>query len=203
MRPCWPNRASGRPLAATRLHELLVAEDHQVCVTLVKEAVPEGKRQRREVFVPLTYRPGDLGEVDFFEVWVDVAGTRREAWLFLMRLMYSGRDFAWIYERQDQVSFLDGHVRTFAHFGGVPARLAYDNLKAAVVRILVGGERTRTRTPRFAALASHYLFKPCFCRPGKGHDKGGVEARGKALRRQALTAIPSAPTLEAINQTLP
>ena len=55
-----------------------------------------------------------------------------------MRLMYSGRDFAWIYERQDQISFLDGHVRAFAHFEGVPARVAYDNLRAAVVRILVG-----------------------------------------------------------------
>jgi transposase len=184
-------------LTATRLHELLVAEGKQIGVTLVKEAVAEWKRQRREVFVPLTYRPGDLAEVDFFEVLVDIDGTRRKAWLFLMRLMYSGRDFAWIYERQDQVSFLDGHVRAFAHFGGVPARLAYDNLKAAVVRILVGG--ARTLTPRFTALASHYLFEPCFCRPGEGHDKGGVEARGKALRQQALVPIPSGPTLDAIN----
>jgi transposase len=192
--------AGKQQLTATRLHELLIGEGHQIGVTLVKEAVAEWKRQRREVFVPLTYRPGDLAEVDFFEVFVDVDGTRRKAWLFLMRLMYSGRDFAWIYERQDQVSFLDGHVRAFAHFGGVPMRLAYDNLKAAVVRILVGGERALTA--RFAALASHYLFEPCFCRPGEGHDKGGVEARGKALRRQALTPIPSAPTLEAINQAL-
>lgn len=187
-------------LTATRLHELLVAEGHQVGVTVVKEAVAEWRRQRREVFVPLTYRPGELAEVDFFEVLIDVAGTRRKGWLFLMRLMYSGRDFAWIYERQDQVSFLDGHVRAFAHWGGVPARLAYDNLKAAVVRILVGGERALT--PRFTALASHYLFEPCFCRPGEGHDKGGVEGRGQAVRRQALTPIPSAPTLEAINQAL-
>ena len=187
-------------LTATRLHELLVAEDHRVGVTLVKEAVAEWKRRRREVFVPLTYRPGELAEVDFFEVLVDLDGTRRKAWLFLMRLMYSGRDFAWIYERQDQISFLDGHVRAFAHFGGVPGRLAYDNLRAAVVRILVGGERALTA--RFAALASHYLLEPCFCRPGEGHDKGGVEARGKALRRQALVPIPSAPTLEAINQAL-
>ena len=168
-------------LTATRLHELLRGEGHHVGVTLVKEAVAEWKRQRREVFVPLTYRPGDLAEVDFFEVFVDVAGRRQKAWLFLMRLMYSGRDFGWIYERQDQVSFLDGHVRAFAHFNGVSARVAYDNLKPAVVRILVGGERALT--PRFAALASHYLFEPCFCRPGEGHDKGGVEARGKALRR--------------------
>jgi transposase len=187
-------------LTATRLHELLVAEGQRVGVTLVKDAVAEWKRQRREVFVPLTYRPGDLAEVDFFEVLVDVDGTRRKAWLFLMRLMYSGRDFAWIYERQDQVSFLDGHVRAFTHFGGVPARLAYDNLKAAVVRILVGGERLLT--PRFAALASHYLFEPCFCRPGEGHDKGGVEARGQALRRQALVPIPSGPALTAINAAL-
>ncbi len=192
--------AGKQQLTATRLHELLVGEGHRVGVTLVKEAVAEWKRQRREVFVPLTYRPGDLAEVDFFEVFVDVGDKRQKAWLFLMRLMYSGRDFAWIYERQDQVSFLDGHVRAFAHLGGVPARLAYDNLKPAVVRILVGGERALT--PRFAALASHYLFEPCFCRPGEGHDKGGVEARGKALRRQALTPIPSAPTLEAINQAL-
>lgn len=187
-------------LTATRLHELLIGDGHRVGVTLVKEAVAEWKRQRREVFVPLTYRPGDLAEVDFFEVLVDVDGARRKAWLFLMRLMYSGRDFAWIYERQDQVSFLDGHVRAFAHFGGVPTRVAYDNLRAAVVRILVGGERALTA--RFAALASHCLFEPCFCRPGEGHDKGGVEARGKALRRQALTPIPRAATLDAINQAL-
>jgi transposase len=187
-------------LTATRLHELLVAEGHAVGVTVVKAAVAEWKRQRREVFVPLTYRPGDLAEVDFFEVLVDVDGTRRKAWLFLMRLMYSGRDFAWIYERQDQISFLDGHVRAFAHFDGVPARVAYDNLRAAVVRILVGG--ARTLTPRFAALASHYLLEACFCRPGEGHDKGGVEARGKAVRQQALVPIPSGPTLVGINDAL-
>jgi transposase len=187
-------------LTATRLHELLVAEGHRVGVTVVKDAVAEWKRQRREVFVPLTYRPGDLAEVDFFEVLVDVDGTRRKAWLFLMRLMYSGRDFAWIYERQDQISFLDGHVRAFAHFEGVPTRVAYDNLRAAVVRILVGG--ARTLTPRFAALASHYLLEACFCRPGEGHDKGGVESRGKAVRQQALVPIPVGPTLAAINDIL-
>ena len=144
-------------LTATRLHELVVAEGQRVGVTVIKAAVAEWKRQRREVFVPLTYRPGDLAEVDFFEVLVEVDGVRRKAWLFLMRLMYSGRDFAWIYERQDQISFLDGHVRAFAHFDGVPARVAYDNLRAVVVRILVGG--ARTLTPRLTALASHYLLR--------------------------------------------
>jgi len=39
----------------------------------------------------------------------------------------------------------------------VPARVAYDNLRAAVVRILVGG--TRTLTARFSAMAPHYLLE--------------------------------------------
>ena len=43
-------------------------------MTLVKEAVAEWRRQRREVMIPLTYRAGDLAEVDFFEVLIDVCG---------------------------------------------------------------------------------------------------------------------------------
>ena len=82
----------------------------------------------------------------------------------------------------------------------VPARVAYDNLRAAVVRILVGG--ARTLTPRFTALASHYLLEACFCRPGEGHDKGGVESRGKAVRQQALVPIPVGATLAVINTAL-
>ncbi len=125
-------------LTASRLHQMLLAEGLKVGVTLVRETVAEWKRRRREVFVPLVYHPGDLAEVDFFEVLVDLGGVRRKAWMLVVRLMHSGRDYARIYPRQDQVCFLDGHVRAFAHFGAVPQRLAYDNLKAAVAKILVG-----------------------------------------------------------------
>ncbi|MDQ3418905.1 MAG: hypothetical protein M3541_09000 [Acidobacteriota bacterium] len=36
-------------LTATRLHELLLAEGHRVGVTVIRQAVAERKRQRREV----------------------------------------------------------------------------------------------------------------------------------------------------------
>lgn len=187
-------------LTAARLHAMVTAEGHQVGETLVKQYVREWKRRRREVFVPLVYPPGDLAEVDFFEVLVDVAGERRKAHLFVMRLMHSGRDFAWLYPRQDQVCFLDGHVRAFAHFGAVPLRIAYDNLRAAVQRLLVGSERELA--PRFQALATYYVFEPCFARPRTGHDKGGVEARGKGIRWQHLVPIPSGPDLAAMSSAL-
>lgn len=192
--------AGKQRLTAARLHTMLLEEGFTVGATLVKDRVREWKRQRREVFVPLDYPPGDLGEVDFFEVIVDLAGKRQKAWMFVLRLMHSKRDFACLYARQDQVAFLDGHVRAFAHFGFVPQRIAYDNLKAAVRKHLVGSERLLAS--RFEALSSHYLFEACFCRPRTGHDKGGVEARGKAIRWQHLVPIPKAETLTAMRSAL-
>jgi hypothetical protein len=50
---------------------MLVGEGQRVGVTLVKEVVAEWRRRRQEVFVPLVYHPGDLAEVDFFEVLAD------------------------------------------------------------------------------------------------------------------------------------
>ena len=196
--PSWTG--GKQRLTATRLHAMVVGEGFKVGITTVKEAVVEWKRQRREVFVPLAYAAGELAQVDFFEVLVDLAGKRKKAWMFVMRLMHSGRDFAWLYSRQDQVSFLDGHVRAFEHFGAVPQRIAYDNLKAAVTKVFVGSERQLST--RFEALVSHYLFEPSFCRPRTGHDKGGVESRGKAIRWQHLVPIPSGDDFNTMRQTL-
>jgi transposase len=77
-------------LTAARLHRMLLAEGFTIGVTTVKEAVAEWKRRRREVFVPLVYPAGDLAEVDFFEVLVELAGAMVKVWMFVMRLMHSG-----------------------------------------------------------------------------------------------------------------
>ena len=187
-------------LTAARLHQLLVEEGHTVGERTVREMVAEWKRRRQEVFVPLQYKPGDLGEVDFFEVLVDVAGERRKAWMFVMRLMCSGRDFAWLYPRQDQVCFSTATCAPSRIFGGVPHRLAYDNLKPAVTRILVGSDRELSE--RFLALATHYLIEPSFARPATGHDKGGVESRGRAIRWRHWVPIPSGADLRTLSTAL-
>ena len=87
-----------------------------------------------------------------------------------------------------------GHVRAFAYLEGVIRRCVYDNL-AAAVRKIVGARRELTG--RFLALVSHYLFEPDFARIGEGHDKGGVESRGKAIRLAHLTPIPQGENLES------
>ena len=72
-----------------------------------------------------------MAQVDFFEVTVEEAGHLCKAWKFLMRLMYSAYDYVWLYDRCDQLSFPDADGRAFTFFGGIPQRLAYDNLSAA------------------------------------------------------------------------
>ena len=192
----WWNRTTPKQrITGTRIHRQLREEGYEVGTTTVRTYLREKRRQVAEVYIPLVYRPGDVAQVDFFEVTVDEEGERHKAWKFLMRLMCSGRDFVWLYDRCDQLSFLDGHVRGFAHLGGVPQRMVYDNLTAAVKRRV---KAHRELTDRFRALSSHYLFEPCFARPGEGHDKGGVEARGKGIRLAHMTPIPQGDTLSEI-----
>jgi len=196
----WGARTTAKQrITGSRLHQELLHEGLHVGVTTVREYLAELRRRDQEVFIPLEYRPGEVAQVDFFEVTVDVAGQRQAAWEFLMRLPYSGKDFAWIYERCNQIAFLDGHVRAYQYLGGVAARGVYDNLAAAVKRRL--GLEVQL-TDRFRALASHYLFEPCFTRRGEGHDKGSVEARGKGVRLQHLSPIPRGDSLAAISTEL-
>lgn len=196
----WGERTTEKQaITGTRLHHELRKGGLDVGVTTVREILADHKRDEAEVFVPLVHRAGEEAQVDFFEVDLDIGGKRLKAWKFLVRLMYSGRDFAWLYPHCDQVSFLDGHVRAFAHFAGVPLRLVYDNLSAAVAKIVMG---VRQLTARFKALVEHYRFEHSFCRPGEGHDKGGVEARGKGIRLEHLTPIPQADSILAASHEL-
>ena len=196
----WRGRTTPKQrITGTRIHRQLVEEGYQVGITTVRDYLRERRRKRAEVFIPLVHRPGEEAQVDFFEVTVEEDGQMRKAWKFVMRLMYSGRDFVRLYEGCDQLSFLDAHVRAFGYLGGVPERVIYDNLSAAVKKI-VGSERELTE--RFRALVCHYLFEPCFARPAEGHDKGGVEARGKGIRLAHLTPIPKGKTLSEISEVL-
>jgi transposase len=196
----WSTRTTAKQrVTGTRLHRELVREGFEVGQTTVRAVLRKRRLRKAETFVPLVHDPGDDAQVDFFEAIVEIGGVRRKAHMFLMRMMYSGRDFVWLYDHCDQVAFLDGHVRAFAHFGVIPRRCVYDNLKPAVTKVLFP---KRQLAARFQALVSHYLFEPCFARPGEGHDKGGVESRGKNIRLQQLTPIPRGESLGAVASTL-
>ena len=124
--------------------------------------------------MPLAHDPGHA-QVDFGEAKVVVAGVERKAHFFAMDLPHSDACFLKAYPAEISEAFCEGHVASFAFFGGVPRSILpvneiWDNTTLAVVRIL--GDGTRRRTRIFSELHSHYLFADRFGRPGKGNDKG-------------------------------
>jgi transposase len=181
------------------LQKELAKMGHVASRTTVQSAWAEYQRRQQEVFIPLIHRPGDEAQVDFFEVVACVDGRDRKAWMLLIRLVYSGLDYVNLYDHCDQVSLMDGHVKAFEAFGGVPVRGVYDNLTPVVDKILRTGRKLNERFRNFAA---HYCFECDFARPGEGHDKGAVESRGKGIRLQYATPIPKGKSLQEISQLL-
>lgn len=152
-----------------------------------------------EVKVPQWHRLGDEGEIDFGQVAFYLDDVLIDGWMFVMRLSASAKGFHRVYRNQAQQAFIDGHVRAFEHFGGVPARIRYDNLKPAVVRVLKG--RDRLESERFIALRSHYGFDSFFCQPGidGAHEKGGVEGEVGRFRRRHLVPMPRVASMAELN----
>jgi transposase len=190
---------------ARRIYQRLIEEhEAQVSESTVRHYVATAKRRRpmaaAEVMVPQTHPLGYEAEVDFGSVSFYLDGVLTSAWMFVMRLSASGKGYHRVYANQAQEAFIDGHVRAFHHFGATPARVCYDNLKPAVVRVLMG--RSRLETERFVALRSHYYFESFYCRPGKigAHEKGGVEGEIGRFRRRHMVPMPKVSSLVELNE---
>ena len=184
---------------AQRIYERLCAEhEYTGHSSTIRRYVGEAKRRLvgQEVFMPLAFDPGEEAQVDWGEATIIQNGNTRKVQLFCMRLCFSKRCFVRAYERANLESFLDGHVRAFEFFGAVPQRLAYDNLKSAVIRVGRGTERDLNKT--FVKLRSWYLFTSRFCNVARGNEKGHVENLVKRAQRSFMTPVPEVEDLEQI-----
>jgi transposase len=190
---------------ARRVWQRLVEEhDARVSESAVRGYVAEVKAELAKTAMDVTvgqeHAPGADAEVDFGEFRARIDGQLLVLQLFIMRLSASGRGFAIAFVHQAQEAFLEGHALAFAHFGGVPTGLIrYDNLKAAVLRVVMGRERIINE--RFIAMRSHYGFDSFFCMPGVegAHEKGGVEGEVGRFRRRHLVPYPVFDTIDDLN----
>ena len=182
---------------AKRIFERLRAEhSYMGGYTIVKDYVRSSKIGGQEMFVPLTHAPGEA-QADFGEAMVVIAGVEQKAHFMAFDLPLSDDCFVQAFPAETTEAFLEGHVRAFAYFDGVPTRILYDNTTLAVARILGDGERQKTRA--FSELQSYYLFAEKFGRPAKGNDKGKVENLVGYARRNFMVPIPHASDWEELN----
>lgn len=183
--------------------------EHPTAESTVRAYVRERKRVlgvrvtgARELCVPQQYTWGEEAQVDWYEADADLDGERVTQQVFTLRSMATGAAFHRAYPRATQQAFLEAHELAFRHLGGVFRRLRYDNLSAAVKKILRGFRREETS--RFIAFRSHYGFESEFCTPGEegAHEKGGVEGEVGVFRRNHWVPVPVARDLDALNAFL-
>jgi transposase len=190
---------------AERIHQRLKEELNfpgalsttQVAVRKIRKELDPG---RKEVFIPSDPEKREGAEMDWGELYVDLNGKRTKVHLFAMRSKFSGKVYGRLYPVMVQECFFDGHIRAFAYFERVFGKIIYDNLKSAVKQIVRG--RERIEQDAFMQFRSHYSYEAQFCSPAKGSEKGGVEGAVGYVRRNFLTPIPSAKTIDELNDFL-
>jgi transposase len=187
---------------AHRIYVLLQAAGYPGAESTLRGYVAQlrAAQRRQAVYLPLEFEPGQDAQVDWGEAEVILQGQIVTVQLFVLRLCYSRRTFVMAFPAQTQEAFFAGHVAAFAFLGGVPQRLSYDNLKAAVQRVLQG--HTRQEQERFIIFRSHYLFESFFCTVGQGHEKGGVESAVGYSRRNFCVPRPEATSYATLNAQL-
>ena len=110
---------------------------------------------------------------------------------------YSNAPFVLALPFERTEAILDGMVAAFEFFGCVPKEVWWDNPKTVATLILLG--RQRQIHPRYAALASHYVFNPLFCMPARGNEKPDAESTVKAVQRRFATPVPRVADLDELN----
>lgn len=139
-----------------------------------------------DAFVRVEVAPGSEAQVDFGYAGLardPVTGQARKSWVFVMVLSFSRHHYAEIVFDQRVATWLLCHVHAFARFGGVPARIVPDNLKAAIVRASFT-EPVAQRAYR--ECAEHYGFLINPTPPRSPHLKGKVENGVHYVKRNFL-----------------
>lgn len=115
----------------------------------------------------------EAGEAVYTELFVAVLGA-------------SSYTFAVVVPDQKRSSWIEGHIRAFEYFGGVPEAVVPDNLKSGV--------KTACRydpeiNPAYAELAAHYDIAVMPARPNKPKDKAKAESGVLMVQRWVVAYL--------------
>lgn len=152
------------------------------------------KKKKDKVYWPLSFLPGEEGQVDWFFMDHPKLG---KLYGFTIVLSYSRYSFAHIFCRSSFEFFIEGHIMAFSDFGGYPRCLRYDNLKSVVLK-----REPLQYNPSFLEFARHYGFEIRLCNPAAGNEKGRVERLIRSVRETFLNTAEHHQSLLALNEAL-
>ena len=138
---------------------------------------------------PLPFRrievaPGEEAQVDFGRgPWVVDDGHKHKTHILRVTLSHSRKSYSEAIYRQITEAFIRCLENAFRHFGGVPAVLVPDNLKAAVIN---ADWFDPDLNPRIVSFARHYGFALLPTRPASPREKGKIESGIKYVKNNAV-----------------
>jgi transposase len=163
----------------------------------VRRYLRKHRRSHVETFIPLGHLPGQRLEADFGHIYVDFPEGRKLVPFLVTAWAYSNAPFVLALPFERTEAILEGMVASFEFFGAVPKEVWWDNPRTVATLILLG--RERRCQPRYAALASHYVFSPLFCMPARGNEKPDAEGTVKAVQKRFATPVPRVANLDELN----
>jgi transposase len=159
-------------LSATRLHDEIRAAGYAGGYTQVKEYVRQVRpKPPADPVVRFETPAGLQGQVDFAEFRLPW-GKR---FALLVVLGYSRLLWLQFYSRQTMAVLMRGLEEAFSAFGGVPAELLFDQMRAVIIddQREFGGKLLENM--EFVRFAAHWRFRIRACRPYRARTKGKVE----------------------------
>jgi len=195
-------RARGMEVAAiqTRLQEV---HQHSVSYSAVWRFVQHLEPEKPpETFVRVEVKPGSEAQVDFGYGGLTIdptTGKLRKTWVFVLLLSFSRHEYAELVFDQRVETWLLCHRHAFESFGGVPARITPDNLKAA---ILTASFTDPVVQRSYRECAEHYGFLIDPNPPRSPHLKGKVEQGGVHYVKRNFLAGRTPQPITELNQAL-
>lgn len=129
-----------RGLRLTKVHQLLVRQGVVVPYSSLHRFAQKhcGFGDARRITVRMAdVAPGELAEVDFGRlglVWDPVTEKLRVHHALIVTLVHSRHQYIHICPRQTLAYVIEGLEAAWQFFGGVPARVVFDNMKTAVIK---------------------------------------------------------------------
>jgi transposase len=172
-------------LSAQRIYQDLVAgHAFTGAYDAVKRFVRRLAHKTEPPFRRMECEPGQELQVDFGQAaWVLENGRRRKTHLFRCLLSHSRKGYSEAVWRQTSESFIRCLENAFRHYGGVPATVVIDNLKAGVIQADWFDPQIN---PKLEEFARHYGTVILPTKPAMPRHKGKVEAGVKYAQNNAV-----------------
>lgn len=148
-----------------------------------------GYVRTHDLVATLHHEPGRAMLVDWVGDTIDVVdavtGEVTRAVLFVAVLPFSGALFCRAYENMKSEAWLDGHVRAFSFYGGVPQIVVPDNPTTSTHQ-RHKGDAERVVNARYQQLADHYQTAIVPARARKPRDKAAAENAVNVVNKRVI-----------------